>query len=135
MPPGGDGFYYFSTYLTGIFAEFSIFDLQINGDVLCTVNLDQTESSADALQSACTSATYATAGTKIEELQFKPEYFPIICAVLWSMIIRFEIHSLSPYINRRHRAGCVQTWNRHDSLASFSILLLQRIYWIQDLSS
>ena len=100
MPPGGDGHYYFSTHLLGQDAKYSIFDIQINGDVLCTVNLDQEDTSSDALQAACSTVTYATAGTKIEKFQFKLEYFPIICAVLRSTIIKFELNSLSPYINR-----------------------------------
>ena len=62
MPPGGDGYYYFSTYLLGNVAEFSLFDIQINGNVLCSVRLDQQQTSGDALQSACSAATYAAQG-------------------------------------------------------------------------
>ena len=62
MPPGGDGFYYFSTYLLGLYAEYSFFDLIINGNVLCTVRLEQQETSGDFLQSACSAAIYAVQG-------------------------------------------------------------------------
>ena len=62
MPSDGDGYYYFSTYLTGSDAEYSSFDLQINADVLCTVLLEQQLTDGDALQSSCSAATYAVQG-------------------------------------------------------------------------
>ena len=62
MPSGGDGFYYFSTYLLSQNTEYNLFDIQINGQVLCSVNLDQNQTSGDDLQSACSAATYAVQG-------------------------------------------------------------------------
>ena len=62
VPSGGDGFYYFSTYLTGEDAEYSSFSIQVNGDTLCTVRLEQQQTSGDALQSSCSAATYAAQG-------------------------------------------------------------------------
>ena len=63
VPPGGDGYYYFSTYLLGFYSEFGVFDLQINEDVLCSVRLEQHQAFNDFLQSACSAATYAVQGT------------------------------------------------------------------------
>ena len=63
MPPGGDGFYYFSTFLLGWDDELSLFDIQINGDVLCTVRLEQVNTSVDLLQSTCSAVIYASQGT------------------------------------------------------------------------
>ena len=62
VPPGGDGYYFFSTYLLGQRSEYSLFDIQINGDVLCTVRLEQHEISGDDLQSGCSAATYTVQG-------------------------------------------------------------------------
>ena len=40
VPPGGDGFYYFAVYLSPFSSEDGIFDLEINGQVLCSTNAD-----------------------------------------------------------------------------------------------
>ena len=45
MPPGGDGYYYFSTYLIVVFEEFGYFDLEINGAQMCTAYTNQGSSS------------------------------------------------------------------------------------------
>ena len=62
MPSGGDGYYYFSTYLLGANSEYNLFNIQMNGEVLCSVNLDQQQSTGDDLQSSCSAATYAAQG-------------------------------------------------------------------------
>ena len=62
MLPGGDGYYYFSTYLLGPPTEYSNLDIQINGDTLCTVILEQQFASGDVLQSTCSAATCAAEG-------------------------------------------------------------------------
>ena len=62
VPPGGDGYYYFSAYFLVSTAEFALFDIQINGQVLCTARGDDTDSTNDEAQAACSAATYATAG-------------------------------------------------------------------------
>ena len=36
VPPGGDGFYYFSTYLLVVGGEWGDFEIQINGEMLCS---------------------------------------------------------------------------------------------------
>ena len=62
VSPGGDGYYYFFTHLTGSNGEFSIFDIQINGETLCAVIVEQEETSGDVLQASCGAATLATQG-------------------------------------------------------------------------
>ena len=36
MPPGGDGVYYFSTYLLVDYNEVAVFDMTLNDDVICS---------------------------------------------------------------------------------------------------
>ena len=61
VPPGGDGFYYFSVYFRVVHVENAGFDIQINGETLCTAYNDNQEVS-DQGQAACSGATYATEG-------------------------------------------------------------------------
>ena len=44
VPPGGEGYYYFSTYLFVVLGEWGRFGIQINGELLCTA---QTSHSTD----------------------------------------------------------------------------------------
>ena len=61
MPPGGDGFYYFSAYFAVNYYKFARFVIEINGLLLCTAYTDQQEV-GDEGQAACSAATYATQG-------------------------------------------------------------------------
>ena len=65
MPPGGDGYYYFSTFLLGGYNEIGFFDIEINGDLLCEVRVEQQETFSDYPQSGCNAATYATQGESL----------------------------------------------------------------------
>ena len=62
MPPGGDGFYYFSVFLLVNYEEYAFFEIQINGAVLCTAYADQQSTTFDAGQAVCSAAVYATEG-------------------------------------------------------------------------
>ena len=62
VPPGGDGFYYFSVYLFAASGEYARFDIQINGLRLCTASTDQNGSSGDQGQAACSAASYVSSG-------------------------------------------------------------------------
>ena len=62
MPPGGDGFYYFSVCLLVQPDEWGHFDIQINGEVLCVAQTDQTDTPNNEGQAVCSAATYATEG-------------------------------------------------------------------------
>ena len=62
MPPGGDGFYYFSVYLLMNGGDWGRFDIEINGEVLCTVDGDKEETPGDEGQGSCSTGTYAMEG-------------------------------------------------------------------------
>ena len=63
MPPGGDGFYYFSVFLTVDGAEIAYFDVEINGELICTVYSDLTESTPiDSETTMCSGVAYAVEG-------------------------------------------------------------------------
>ena len=60
--PGGRGFYYFSVYLQMEEAKLGHFDLELNGQRLCTAHEDQQETPGDEGQAACSAAAFALAG-------------------------------------------------------------------------
>ena len=62
VPPGGDGFYYFSVFFFVQNGEEGYFDIQINEEVLCTAQTDQTDTPNNEGQAVCSAATYATEG-------------------------------------------------------------------------
>ena len=62
VPPGGDGFYYFSTYLLVDNGEWARCEIRVNGLRLCTAYTDQGDSPGDEGQEACSGAYYASAG-------------------------------------------------------------------------
>ena len=62
VPPGGDGYYYFSVFFLVNSGELAYFDIEINGEVLCTAAADQHDTAFDEGQAACSAATYATEG-------------------------------------------------------------------------
>ena len=66
VPSGGEGFYFFSTFLLGNWRNVAHFDMRINGDVLCSVRVDQEEQVSDFPQSSCTAAIYAEEGTYLQ---------------------------------------------------------------------
>ena len=62
MPPGGDGFYYFSTYLLIFGDEYGLFEIFINGQLLCSAYAEQLQTSTDEGQPSCSAITYAAEG-------------------------------------------------------------------------
>ena len=62
VPPGGDGFYYFSMYLLVDEGERADFDIEINGDIFCTTFGDQQNTPGDDGQVSCSAAAYVVAG-------------------------------------------------------------------------
>ena len=62
MPPGGDGFYYFSIYLLAEIGKRARFEIRINEIGLCIAFLEQEDSPNDEGQAACSVAYYASAG-------------------------------------------------------------------------
>ena len=68
MPPGGDGFYYFSTYFLIPGAEWSGLDIEINGDILCSSRTDEDDSTTTYPgQAACSGAAFVTEGTNCNQ--------------------------------------------------------------------
>ena len=69
MPPGGDGFYYFSLYLRAVGTEFSAFNIELNGDLICSVYTDLTASpSSDEEMTSCSGVTYAVEGIRRDRI-------------------------------------------------------------------
>ena len=63
MPSGGDGFYYFSVYLTTEGAESAYFDLGINGQPLCSVTGDLTTiDPTDEIATSCSGVAQVVEG-------------------------------------------------------------------------
>ena len=63
VPPGGDGVYYFSTYLLAQNAEYGRFDMRLNDDIICTAFADHyTSGDSDYAQGACSAIVDAIAG-------------------------------------------------------------------------
>ena len=61
MPRGGDGYYYFSVYLTVAPTEYAYFDIEINRETICTAFGDHTETS-DYSHTSCSAVTAAAEG-------------------------------------------------------------------------
>ena len=62
VPSGGNGYYYFSMFLTVNGGEFGYFDVEINGEVICTVYSNLTQTS-EFETTSCNGAAYAVEGT------------------------------------------------------------------------
>ena len=62
MPPGGDGVYYFSTYLVVQIGEWGHFDMSLNDDVICLSYPDHLDSGPDLAAGPCSAVVDAAAG-------------------------------------------------------------------------
>ena len=61
VPPGGDGLYYFSTYLLVDDGEVGYFNIRVNGEVLCSAVADET-AGGDYPQAICSGLAQLTEG-------------------------------------------------------------------------
>ena len=68
MPPGGEGFYYFSTYLLVQDAEYGRFAIQFNGVSICYAHAQQTGTTTDEINTSCSAVLYGTEGKKFNFL-------------------------------------------------------------------
>ena len=69
VPPGGDGFYYFSVYMTVLWNKYGVFDIRINGERICSAwGETDTSRAADAVHTSCSTTTYASEGKMIKYL-------------------------------------------------------------------
>ena len=63
MPSGGDGVYYFSTYLLVDLGEFGRFDMQLNDDIICSTWPDHNNNGAsDYAPGSCSAVVDVMAG-------------------------------------------------------------------------
>ena len=65
VPPGGNGFYYFSAYFQTPGNEYGYFNIEINGEMLCTALGDTQDLSVIEIHTACNAAALAVEGTKL----------------------------------------------------------------------
>ena len=63
VPPGGDGLYYFSTYLLVDYGKYGAFNIAINDDVICTAFGDDSGSGAEYSYAGCSATAEAVEGT------------------------------------------------------------------------
>ena len=63
VPSGGDGFYYFSTYLLVMADEWAGFDIEINGSSICRAYTEHQDTPNDEGPALCSGVTYATEGS------------------------------------------------------------------------
>ena len=65
VPPGGDGFYYFSLYLTTYSSKFVYFDVAVSGERLCTAFTDlNVMSSGDRVGVSCSGVSELIEGNR-----------------------------------------------------------------------
>ncbi len=62
VPPGGDGLFYFSTYLLVDYSEWGRFNIRVNGEILCSALGDNNSNGDDYPQATCSSLTQLTEG-------------------------------------------------------------------------
>ena len=65
VPFGGDGYYYFSTYLLVQDGEVGRFDIRFNGEMVCYAHATQTGTTTDEITTSCSAVVYGTEGKKL----------------------------------------------------------------------
>ena len=80
MPPGGNGYYYFSVYLLACQEEYSYFDIQIN-ERICTTYAEQSDKPANDESTSCTAASYVTEGNVSHSAVFVAQIVLFMCLV------------------------------------------------------
>ena len=79
VPPGGEGFYYFSSYMRVYGDESAEFDIEINGARICSVTADLTDSPiGDREITSCSGATYLLEGYYVTYLTVQLIYVIIL---------------------------------------------------------
>ena len=63
VPPGGDGVYYFSTYLLGDAGDIARFNMELNNRVICSTRPDNFHNGADdTIPGSCSAVVNIVAG-------------------------------------------------------------------------
>ena len=71
MPPGGDGWYYFFAHFRVFGNEYALFNIQLNGNYLCTmVEDDGGNTTNDGGQGACGTVVYVEEGNNTRNIVF-----------------------------------------------------------------
>ncbi len=69
MPSGGDGLYYFSTYLQVDYGEYGLFNIRVNEERLCSALGDlSANGGTDYPQGMCSGLAQLTEGKLIEKI-------------------------------------------------------------------
>ena len=69
MPSGGNGSYYFFTYLLVSDGQWGLFDMVLNGKTVCTAYGDQREATADNESISCSALVHVREGDKFYSLE------------------------------------------------------------------
>ena len=64
VPPGGDGFYYFSVYLLVRADEYGNFDIRFNGEMICEAYAEQDDTIDDEATTSCNAIASLGEGKK-----------------------------------------------------------------------
>ena len=64
VPPGGDGFYYLSTFLLIQDGEYGNFQIEFNEEMICTALATQWGTTSDEITTSCSAIVYGTEGKK-----------------------------------------------------------------------
>ena len=65
VPPGGDGMYYFSMFLTVDYGEAAFFDMMLNAERICSVMGDHMASSQDLSTASCSAVAEVSTGSML----------------------------------------------------------------------
>ena len=118
MPPGGDGYYYFSVYYVVTNDEYGRFNIVMNRDLLCSAYTEEEETPGDPGQATCSAAIYASAG--MNNLQLCILYFEYMGGILLCQPPKNNyLVFLLDYcfaVDRGYSAGCVQFWTGYNSI-------------------
>ena len=64
MPAGGDGIYYFSVYFLLVNGKIGYFDMEINGQTICSAFARQTDGPNNDGPTSCVAVSYVTEGAE-----------------------------------------------------------------------
>ena len=65
VPPGGDGLYYFSVYLRVRQNEVGRFDIEFNGEVICTTYAENLNTTSDETTTSCSGVASVSEGKNL----------------------------------------------------------------------
>ena len=61
VPPGGDGYYYFSVYCTVLPFEYAVLSIRINAETICEA-FGEADTLSDSVHASCSAPSYANEG-------------------------------------------------------------------------